>query len=248
MIHIKNKEQRKLLIRHYLFGLDDCKSMSASIWSKLFQRDIALDYMDCVPDEQSYGEDLVFLYFCLKKATKIRVVDRAYYHYVTRENSLSHCSDSEYCLNEVTLWNCLIKKMDKADADPEEISAWLIQRMACVIEMVRKIDVPRHYWGEIDDICEKKVAIYGAGKVGRDYCCQMLEKGVQIVGVFDRKYEDRHICGFDVMAPYTMKNVIFDVAIIAINSFEQAQVIRDDLIRLGIDGTAIIWNKPNRFF
>lgn len=88
-----------------------------------------------------------------------------------------------------------------------------------------------------------KVALYGAGAVGRSYFTQLLNTtGVKIVGWYDKQYKS---CGYPVLNPINMTSDYPEYVIIAIENEIVVETIRDDLITLNLSPESILWGRPS---
>ena len=89
---ITNEDNKIELIQRHILCQHECdgEHLVSILCSKLFHTDFIKECYSCVPDNQSFGEDM--LAFCrgILKSHKFIVLAKAEYHYMIRENSLSH--------------------------------------------------------------------------------------------------------------------------------------------------------------
>ena len=86
----------------------------------------------------------------------------------------------------------------------------------------------------------KNVAIFGAGKCGRSYEIQLRKLGVSVVGVFDNSLSTL----VPSINPNEIDKYMFDYIIIAILDRKTAEMIKDQLISLGVPDGKIVWRTP----
>lgn len=88
----------------------------------------------------------------------------------------------------------------------------------------------------------KKVAVYGAGNVGKSYFFKLMNTPEhQLVGWFDKNYES---CGYPVEAPELLGQRDADAVIIGVMMETVAEDIKKDLMKLGVPGEKIFWEEP----
>ena len=91
----------------------------------------------------------------------------------------------------------------------------------------------------------RKIALYGAGKVGRDYYDQLKEReDIEIVLWTDKRYEMLANSGLPVGSVEELKKLSYDLIILAAQKEELAENMREDLCRSGIEQGKLVWIKP----
>jgi len=91
-------------------------------------------------------------------------------------------------------------------------------------------------------LTKKKVAIYGAGNVGKSYAIQLMnDNGHKFVGWFDKNYISY---GYPVENPQLLPDREADAVLIAVQMDTVANEIKKDLISLGVEEEKIIWAEP----
>ena len=89
-----------------------------------------------------------------------------------------------------------------------------------------------------------RVALYGAGNVGKSYFAFLLNSSEHtLVGWFDKNYDK---CGYPVENPDTIKSKDFDIVIIAVEMMTAANSIKNNLIMLGVDEKKIFFSEPQK--
>ena len=90
--------------------------------------------------------------------------------------------------------------------------------------------------------------IYGAGGVGRALKKQMDYFGYDIALWVDKQYEKYQQQGLFVESPQKINSVDYEYVVIAVESKDIADRIRDDLAMQGVDKDKIINCKVMRLF
>ncbi len=89
-----------------------------------------------------------------------------------------------------------------------------------------------------------KVALYGAGMVGRSYFPQLQNiQGVNVVTWVDSGYER---IGFPLQSPEVLKDIAFDYIVIGIDHRRYVSEIKKALDKLGVTEEKILWATPEK--
>lgn len=226
------------------------KYIRPSIWSKLFQAQLIKKCYRQVPDSASFGEDVLTLFLAVLESRKVAFLDNAYYHYRIREGSLAHKNQIrdlkhvfhlhenlceilrsyeryETCVDMIDefLWGNLLWYMSRASRHPFQIA------------MCGFADPAR--------LMGKKIVLYGAGVIGRDYYAQISRyDDCEIAAWVDaqpRRYQYPHVT---LYGPEILHKISFDLLIIAVREEKLARDIRSQLIQSGVKESKICWEKP----
>lgn len=255
VFELGNIREREAFLISRLLAAENNSRMSYSIWSKLYKKELIQTSYFRLKDEQQYGEDLYSLCLCILQSRRIQFSRYALYHYLVRENSMSHDKNAEYLLKKIKLYVNLAESIYYFDrqiySDLEGAICDFIARrnMELVEEVNDSVNISRFYFGNIDNLMGKKVVIYGAGAVGRDYYAQLCRyRKIEIAAWLDSnwkniKYDCMEVTGTDVLAECE-----FDLIIIAVKEEGTALDIKNKLIGLGQPEEKIIWDKPKDIF
>ena len=247
---LHNTEEREMFLVRHVLGTE--RSISPSIWSKLYNKELIQNSYFLLPDEQQYGEDLFSLCLCILRCTRIAIYPCALYHYVIREQSMSRLPPVEYAIKEVELNYTLINVLKKYNSQSfeglkEHICYFMMRKFASIIKETSKKDViiPSYYWKNAQQLRGKKIVIYGAGVVGQDYYVQLSRySDIEIVAWLDSSW---HNCSFDyanVIGIDMLSSYDFDTIIIAVKDEMVAKEIRNMLTEYGVLEEKITWTKP----
>lgn len=251
IFEMKDKyDQINFLCAHILEQTD----VSPSIWSKLFKADFIKKCYKNVPDKQQYGEDMICLCYCILEANRIYLSKKTRYHYVVRANSLSHLDNREYVINEVKLWNCILNVLDEyecADLTRKGIFSFFKKRIFYSIEQIseKRVRMPRYYFTNIKEIYGKSIIIYGAGNVGQDYYAQICGfNKCKIVAWVDAQWYKCGINYFEIVGLEKIKNMKFDLILIAVADVQIKEEIKNTLMHEGYLESKMYWEKPKEYF
>lgn len=225
-------------------------TIAPSIWSKLYKAELIKDAYSVVPDGQSFGEDILCLCVCILKADTMFLTKNAYYHYIIRENSMSHIRESKdiikYTGLYVSLCN-LFKNFNLYDEVDKYLEAFLMQYITSYMSYMYRgsIYIGRYRFGNIHMLRGKKVVIYGAGRVGQDYYCQIAGyKECTIVGWIDKMFSRYKFDYAQVQEISALKSMNYDKLIVAVRDKTIADEIIKTLCELGIEKGKVVWTKP----
>lgn len=232
--------------------LDPEKSdISYNIWSKLFRAELLRKSYIRVPDRCSYGEDMINACICVLESTKAVVLDETLYYYRVRSESLSHKNGMDRIVNMFHLYESLCHIIDfygYAKKDIMNIFLWdmLFQSM---FEMCRTdFRMARYYYSDMDKLRGKKVVIYGAGKVGKDYYAQISRcPDCEIAAWIDAEPDQYNYPYSRVDKTDILDATAFDLLLIAVERKDIADEIYDQLTEKGIPSERIFWRKPCKY-
>lgn len=240
-------------IRRFVLREDysEYESVTYSIWSKLFHRDIICEAFEKVPDDLKVGEDLVALCFCIMESRRIVLRKKAYYQYRVGNRSLSHNgSGADKVVQRVAVYNFLrtvfsqyhcLGEMEKS------LHTYLILHLHSGLQLdaAPGVCVPFFQIDHIDALFGKKLVLYGAGCVGQDYYVQ-IRKYAQcgLAAWIDQEYTKFHFDYAEVTGPEKLGEIDFDIILIAVEREAVAEEIRSGLMAQGILGSRILWNPP----
>jgi glycosyltransferase involved in cell wall biosynthesis len=220
------------------------------IWSKIFKIDFIKKCYHMVPDNQSYGEDLICLCSAIIECKSMKVIDTAFYHYCIREESMSHSLGTDNIVKVSNMFFCLKKMFETygcLDKVNESLDKYFLN---CILKNLKKFEtkyfhINRFSIGNVEALLGKKVIIYGAGEVGRDYYDQLSRfEQIDVVGVVDSNYKNIENKNYSIDGLYLLKKEDFDFVIIAVADYISSKNIIKNLCDLGIRRDKLIWSSP----
>lgn len=245
-------------VRHKIFlsllDLEGGMDIRPCIWSKIFKAEIIKDSYRNVPDAMQNGEDAINLLYCVLKAKKMLQVKEIFYHYNYREESMSHKKSVSYVRRELELWKyCgdIILNHDEYMMQ-KDIDCCLFKKLYFAFQYLlsNEFEAIQYFrFPCIERVYGKRLAIYGAGKVGRDYITQISKyEKCNIVCWVDKNYKNlwspyRKIAGIEEIFKSS-----YDIVLIAVAKRETAEEIRQILLEKGVLDIEILWCEPQRLF
>lgn len=224
------------------------------IVTKLIRSDIAHEvYLD-IPMEIKMGEDMAGTLPCLVRAHRIFVIHKAFYHYRQREDSINHSSDMNYYKKINNLYLFLLKTIKGSICEAvlkKQIDAYLVFMLIRGVnyhfDLLDEVKLPTYLLPQIDFPKDCRIVLYGAGRVGESYYRQIIRnQDVSLIAWVDQKYEN--YAQWDVKNPNILKNIEFDIIIIAVKYRDLSEKIKKELIeKYGCEEFKIMWEKPKDF-
>ena len=252
VFNIQTYENKRMFFQEYILGIGKI-GITASIWSKIFQKDFIRECYREVPDEQQYGEDIICLMSCIEKAKRVELINMSLYNYRVRENSLSHINKENYLRKEISLLNSLGNFFENCQMRlylNVELYDFLIKRTSNILKHVAisSFYVPCFYFRNIRRLYHKKIIIYGAGNVGKDYYRQFSAYNViEVVLWVDKNYQLYNLDYCDIAPVDSILSNYFHYIVIAVLNLKVANEIKDELTLKGIDEDRLIWDLPQKY-
>lgn len=222
--------------------------ISYSIWSKLFRAKLIKKSYMRVPNQCSYGEDVINFCICLLECENIVLLDEAYYYYRIRKDSLSHENNVDTLKNIFKLQEGLRDVLHLYDCDDKHmLDRFLWNELYKCMGRISRSDfrIAIYYYPDMDNLRGKKVIIYGAGMVGRDYYAQISRyKECEVMAWIDSQPEKYCYPYVVVGTAECVTRTTFDMLLIAVENENTAMEIRSQLIKMGIDSGKIYWSEP----
>lgn len=222
-----------------------------ALWSKLFKADLIKKAYMHLPDEQSYGEDLLCLCNYIFCCHKFYMYKDAFYHYRIREKSLSHMEGIDMCREETRLHEQVVEflkinnLMDKCLNSAREYYKRRIV-YALTAEQSGGVIVLKYFYENIKMLENKRIVLYGAGKVGKDFYYQISRNAqCEIVAWIDK--ENYGVFNLiPIEKPEILRRLDFDILLIAVKNKKVVDEIKKELIQSSLyDGSfSIIWQEP----
>lgn len=249
---LKSLEDRVDFLVQYVLRAEKERCMSYSMWSKLYKRELICESYFCLQDDQLYGEDLCSLCLCILQSKRISMSKCALYHYIVRNQSLSHLQNAEFEVKEIDLCARLINTIQKYDISTyfklkEHLSFFIKNKLMNMIDVVteKTFALPRFYYKDVYSLRGKKIIIYGAGVVGQNYYAQFCKyKDIEIIAWCDTNWQKYQFDYMTVEGINKISNYIFDLIIIAVKNENMAEEIKKMLLLHGQHEEQILWTKP----
>lgn len=245
---------RTLFLCHNVLSTGKSHSITPSLWSKLFKRELIVRCFSKLPKEQQYGEDFLCLCRCILESSRIVLCDEALYHYVIQESSLSHVQGNARMQKEIGLYYHLMELLREYGCltDTEDVVCRFFEkRMVGLLEEIHgyQYHLPRFSFADMSLLRGKKIILYGAGGVGQDYYNEICKySDCQIVAWTDGNWKNCSLAYTDVVDIAEALEQPSDCIVIAVADEKVAEEIKCSLIGRGVPEERLIWREPKRAF
>lgn len=239
-------------IEKYVLSTDNEEHINHSVVTKLFKAEFIRKSYSEVPDSQAVGEDLINLIICILQGSTMSILDASYYHYNVRNTSITQERNSTAYLDTIRLFQ-IIEKIFKKYGYYDEVKdvlekEWLRLFLCSKLSQSSydKFKIQCYGIRDMQILLGKRIVIYGAGKVGRDYYAQICRYSkCKIAAWIDQNYQNIHYECTDVLGREVLKTLDYDILIIAVKYERNAQQIKNRLIDEDkVDKDKIVWIKP----
>lgn len=226
---------------------NECR-MQPYVWSKLYKRELLIRHQLRVDECILCGEDMAVVYPYILDCENVYVLNYAGYHYVQRSNSMTNIVHER----EKEQNKALIRYLKKIFNKNEKYAAIMLEQLNQYTKsmlLVRDINF-------FDMNCEKEIikpfndidkncliAIYGAGRMGKNLYRYFQQKGIRVVIWGDREYILYQQLGMPVASPDNVINAQkeYDKLIIAVSSQNIAKAIACFLRDKGLNEEKLMW-------
>lgn len=229
--------------------------IAAYLWNKLFKAELVKEAVEEISVDLPISNDRPVIYGVMLKCKSVLITEICGYHYIVRDGSLGHSLDQNcrYLRNLCEFYN-LMASMFAEDHRrdilmpqlhlkiAEEITR-VPQKMGFAEEAHLQLKVPVFPFLNLLD--GKRIALYGAGAVGRSYWRQIQKYGVCHAALWvDRDWEEYSRTGLPVSPVERLSDTDVDYIILTAADKALAEKERQELAGMGIDGVRILWKAP----
>lgn len=238
------------ILNDYVLGSGEERHIAFGTCTKFYRSEFIKKCYDKVPFYQSMGEDLVCLCVCLLEGKSVSFHKETLYHYNLRNSSLVNSVDMTIIPQLARLYNTLLDVMETygvADNVKSNLERYFVNSILTSLTRGGKWDdfINAYIFDRVDLIKDKKIVIYGAGVVGKGYYAQICKyTSCTIVGWVDADYRNIHLDYSEVVGVEDIKNMQYDLVLIAVKYRNVADEIRERLRDMGVPERKIVWEKP----
>lgn len=221
-----------------------------SLVTKLFRAELIKKTFDNLSDTQQFGEDGLNLMRCIFEAKCFVLYRKCLYHYVEHRDSLAFANSADNLSKYIGLYDeyrSLFLKYGVYDRAKDALENMLKILHLMYFERVGEIYIERYKLDFIEDFFGKRVAIYGAGQVGKNWYTQLsrYEQCKVVAWVDNNKEKQREIPWFGIQSPDVLLECNVDYILIAMLDEDIADMVKKQLVEKGIRENTIIWRKPH---
>ena len=242
---------RAAFINRFVLGLST--RITSSRCTNLYKSNLIKTTFCRMPDEQQWCEDLLSLLLCSLEANRVALTSAQYYHFVLRDNSYSHFARIELIKDTVSLYEHASCFLQTAGLYAETEICLKLYYLDTLRDCYSKLLVaagceplPRYSFKKLN-LENKKVILYGAGVIGRNFCSTTVShETCSLVAWVDKNYSQINLPYYCVKSPLTIGSLKYDLILIAVASEQTALSIKKELEDLyGCPADRIVWVEPH---
>lgn len=220
-----------------------------SLATKLIKRELLEDVMQNLDGRITLGDDAAVVYPAMLKSNKIFITNRVYYYYRRNMQSLCHVRDLDR-LKKIYFFKMYMQKIyenyDKKYDLKRQLQAYLIHFIGIGLRDLLDINMHEVYRVPVKIEPSTKVILYASGKVGQAYYRELTDLKVNVVAWIDKNTYDQVVFDQRIVKPEEIRNIEFDLLLIAVKNQAVANDIRLDLEKnFQIPSNKIYWGPPN---
>ncbi|MBO5178255.1 MAG: glycosyltransferase [Lachnospiraceae bacterium] len=243
-------EMQYIIDNMLVIGNSIKRGITCSMVSKVFLTDLARLAFENVNLQLHSGEDFDFIFRYVLLCKSICITNICKYHYRKRENSRSHYVNHAYMANVSDLYLSLRKVFIGHNCEKRLLeqlqmlmTRTMIETIPVRMEFAWKAKMIQYISPLFNKLKEKKVALYGAGLIGKDFYLHMVRMGQEPVMWVDKQYESYQE-EYPVFPVEALQRTEYEVLLIAVKKQELAEKIKQELMAIGIEQEKIQWEEP----
>lgn len=241
---------KEFLLKTMLFDTDTdtLQRLTPWIWNKMYRTKIAKQIYSNLQTDNAFAEDGVFLYNYLMFCDTVQISYPCFYHYRYRADSMFHGGNPNMLSDINKAYLAIMSGFEKhrlSDCLLPQLQHWVTIMTVMAVNggmgFSHQIQIPEFIL-DTDGLKGKRIVLYGAGKVGKDYYRQLSKMGYHIVLWVDSNGAEGEI----VKRPQEILRTEYDMILIAVSRPEYVESIRKSLRSLGVSEEKTLWRQPVR--
>lgn len=251
----QSEEKREYLYKNMLlFENKQCQGISSSLFTKLFIAEKLKNVVQKTAMDVSIGEDVDIVFRYILQCDAVYISRVCSYHYELNVVSAMHSVNKKYLSNFNSLYLSLEEEFEKSSYRDILIPKW----NKWVWQTIQR-DTPRFMGWDFEQdkqrvryispyinlLPQKRIVLYGAGVVGRDfYRLSQKIRDADIVLWVDMNWENLQKEGLPVYSTDEIARIDYDYILLAVKERKQADGIRKHLYGLGVEEAVVLWKSP----
>lgn len=235
-----------------LFKNTKCWGITSCLWNKLYVTQKAKEIFDEIDSEIFMGEDAEFLYKYALSVNSICITKECKYYYEDNPGSVMNSINPNYLKNVHCLYLSLkafFEKTEYKDGLLPQLHDWIFNLLDGVPHFMgieRTVPDKILYSNSfLEELKGKKIVVYGAGTVGKNYFVLLQRKtDIKVVLWVDEKWETYREKWLYIEPVEKIATVEYDYVVIAVKKEALQENIRKELLRMGVEDSKIWWKPP----
>lgn len=224
------------------------KGILPGLWNKVFKRSVIYSNLLEMDDLITHNEDEALFIAAVLDSMSVAVVHDAFYHYRAWNGASSNRQD-ELFFTRFNQWMLYLRRKlnskshaIKLEKDIDRLALdQIVWGMETQFKFMGKNTFPR-FVVDGDKLPDGNMVLYGAGLVGRSYYKQLMNGNKHRVVAWVDKASEMY--ADEVKDVNVIGNISYDYVLIAVKSVNSANEIKEELIRMGVHESKILWYEP----
>ncbi len=236
--------------------LADCSKsvVRSTIWSKLYRVNLIKEAYSHVPNQMNFGEDWIAFLWLIKLSNFISVTEMSYYCYRVRNDSISHIYNYQYYRKAYELYSYVTNFISEnyPYVDSKKLDLWFLtwgKMLNHQVSYGNGWDLLIYQFPSPEMLNGKKIILYGAGNVGRDYYKQLsIYENIDIVAWVDQAPDKYNYEFYDIKDLDVGFSQKYDFVLLAVLRENLAEAIRQEIVeQRDVPADSIIWKAPRQY-
>ena len=220
---------------------------------KLYKTNLVRTVFDSVDTSIGFGEDAEFIFRYILQCNSVLVTDICGYHYRKRDTSVTQIKDNGelYLANYSKLYRALypvFQAHPRCDTLIPQLQFKIFRALGNTPQRMGFAPAAQNravVFPFLNLLNEKSIVLYGCGRLGQTYQRQILQFNICKIVLWTGEewaYHQRE--GWAVSPLEKISETIYDYAVIAAETEEEAASNIEMLVAMGVERTKILWRKP----
>lgn len=229
--------------------------IAAYLWNKIFKTELVKEVVEEIKADLPISNDRPIIYGVILKCKSILITEICGYHYCVREGSLGHSADRKcrYLKNICDFYDVMESMWEsdpRADVLMPQLQLKLSEEVSRFPDKMgfaeeARLQLKSPVFPFINLLEGKRIALYGAGPLGRSYRRQILKWNVCQIAVWvDEDWPEYVRAGLEISPVERLMDVEYDCVILAVSEEAPADTIKKRLASMGIRDCRILWRAP----
>ena len=241
-------EKLEYIKRNFLYREEDGMMLPVlpNLWNKAYRREKVKVAFEKLNTKIRIYEDMILNSAYIPACNKVIIVDEVLYHYSYTEGSLARRINENALSDYNDIYHNVKKIFSEFDMENKlirQLQWWMIATTIRVYDgrIGFEDDIrPTRYVADLDGFRNKKIALYGAGRVGREYYKQLKAFEYNVVIWCDKNADN---LGENIYPPEELLKTEYDIVLVSVLYSDIADEIILELKKLGIDESKIVFRK-----
>lgn len=226
--------------------------ISNNLVDKLFLTSIAKQVADSANIKVVHEEDFLFLLIYILHCNKVCITDKVFYHYRNNPDSVTNSTTPRYLVDQTYYYQTVIKELEVHPCKEVLINQFQRRFLYSIFTLVGKElgitnynQYPNLIFPKPQMLKNKKIVLFGAGKVGSSYLRDWEMKNIcQVLAWVDNSRNNLNIGKRVVQNPEVITTMEYDFVVCAVMKKRDAENIKHQLVLLNVPESKILWEEP----